>query len=548
MKSLRITAIVLLVGSSVSMITADEVDCAAMFTTARAALDDRRFETSAVAFAKLADHCEDFLKRPTEHPFAFYQAMARHLQALNIPTEPDRQSTLFHEAERLYRDVLADKSDDTATLNNLALVIHALGREDEAKALFERALAFGGSSNAWYLTTYARFLVEVKDYDDATKYLEDALALDPALFVVKIGMFELLLSKTGADAAISYVSQMIPQNPEQTSRIVIESLSNPLWDTEHKKLAFSLAISAMASELSRTAAVSDALAELLRTAEKDHVVGAGAHELAALLSASPVEAASFVWWSACASQKSAADVSLWQSFRSFALAAGNIDARTGQYPVARSKYSLVLKLDSPRVTVEPVLKLAELYAASGDVKAFTYFVDRYAQYVASPSDERTSDTTALRKQFDYHRELVSLGDALLDSRCIETTSLTISTNSLAEVSPADCHLLAKVVVGELRTAIDVASEHSSATGNNWMVDGGAFSAAATSYIFMDDRLSAASSRIAAATAFADAGRSISAYRELQRIGDEGLEKYMSINQLSAFNHLLETVPAPQSKK
>lgn len=536
MKLQRMTVPLLCVGISMASVTAEEIDCAALFTSARSALDARRFETSAAAFDKLATHCANAPNRPTERPFAFYQALARQLQAVTLPTKSDRAIELLKEAERLYHDLLRG-AQDRATLSNLGLVYHALGRSDEAKSIFERALAEGGSNDPWYLSTYGRFLVEIKDFDAAKKYLDAASEISESSFGARIGTLELALNKDGPDAALLYVAKLMPKDPEQASRIVIESLSNPLWDTEHKLLAFSLAVSAMASELTRTPAVSDALAELLRSAERDEIVGAAARELSTLLSSSVVDTSTIPWWSARAAQKSPTDRPLWHGFRTFALAAGTIDARAGNYPVAKSKYSLVLKHEDPRVAVEPVLRLAELYAASGDIKAFNDFVGGYDAYFAATP--QISDPTMLRKRFDYHREVVTLGDALLHSRCTTVTKETAASS--------DCQRVAKLIVGELDHAVDVAGQYKSSTGNVITVDGGAFSAAAQGHVYLDDRAAAATLRMTAASAYADAGRTASASRELERIRDEGLTRYMSPDQLSTFYRLFETTSVPPKK-
>ena len=70
-----------------------------------------------------------------------------------------------------------DAEPDNATfLDTYAWILHKLGRNEEAKPIFRRAMTSGGRESAVILDHYGDVLFELKEYDTAILYWEDALS------------------------------------------------------------------------------------------------------------------------------------------------------------------------------------------------------------------------------------------------------------------------------------------------------------------------------------------------------------------------------------
>lgn len=521
------------------------VECAGILIQGRTAMDEHRFAAAAIAFDEFASRCKELRQDPGDHPFEFYMALARHLDAImTVGISADRRAQLLRDAERLYTAALSAAPKDRAALTNLAIVYVAQEKRAQARDLFERGLAAGGSGSPWYLATYGRFLIQEGEYAEAQQYLNRAREVEPYSLEVECGMLELVLSKDGPDFAVKGLQEKAVADAEHGSRIAIELLSSPNWTSLHKQLVFAIAVSAMAVELTHAPAARDGLVDLLQRAQNEVSIAAGASELKALLSGRETHSSSFGWWTAKASSDAEVDAALWTAFRAIALAAGMADATSGDYPRALAKYYLILKVEHPRVSPDAVLRVAELYTEVGDAVAFRDLVETYDRRIAE-----LPLTNSLKTRFDYHRELVALGDALLESRCLGKTSSDSPTTSTA-TPPFDrsiCIAIANTILQQSQKLLVIQSEHSThaPAADPLRIDGGAYAAMARSYALLGALHDAATARYTAAETYAQAGRKLDAYHQLESIQRDDLRRYMSADEAAAYQRLFESISTKQ---
>ena len=80
------------------------------------------------------------------------------------------------QALEMSKKTIDAESENATYLDTYAWILHKLGRNAEAKQIFRRAMTFGGRDSAVILEHYGDVLFELKEYNLAILYWEDALS------------------------------------------------------------------------------------------------------------------------------------------------------------------------------------------------------------------------------------------------------------------------------------------------------------------------------------------------------------------------------------
>lgn len=88
------------------------------------------------------------------------------------------QAGALAEAEALYREVLAAEPRQVDVLNQLGVVVHQTGRDDDALDLIDRAIAIDGSNRA-YFSNRGIVLGRLGRADEAVESYRRAVTRDP---------------------------------------------------------------------------------------------------------------------------------------------------------------------------------------------------------------------------------------------------------------------------------------------------------------------------------------------------------------------------------
>ncbi len=111
-------------------------------------------------------------------------------------------------AEQLYRRVLSDQPDNTAALNNLAFVIvQSPDRSSEAMEFIQRAMALQGE-HPDILDTYAMILHNLGRLDEANEALTRALTLRPEDVAIRLNLVQTTLAQGRLDDAWRNLQQI----------------------------------------------------------------------------------------------------------------------------------------------------------------------------------------------------------------------------------------------------------------------------------------------------------------------------------------------------
>ena len=84
-------------------------------------------------------------------------------------------------AKAMSEITIKQEPDNPTYLDTYAWILHLLGQNIEAKAVFKHAMLYGGKENAVILDHYGDVLFELKEYDLAFVYWNQAKALDETL-------------------------------------------------------------------------------------------------------------------------------------------------------------------------------------------------------------------------------------------------------------------------------------------------------------------------------------------------------------------------------
>ena len=73
------------------------------------------------------------------------------------------------------RRTIESEPDNATYLDTYAWILYLMGKAEEAKPLFKRAMLYGGKDSAVVLDHYAEVLYELKEYDMAFIYWNMAI-------------------------------------------------------------------------------------------------------------------------------------------------------------------------------------------------------------------------------------------------------------------------------------------------------------------------------------------------------------------------------------
>ena len=76
------------------------------------------------------------------------------------------------------RKTIEAEPDNPTYLDTYAWILHLLGQDVEAKAMFKHAMLYGGKEQATILDHYAEVLYSLREFDLAYIYWNQAKALD----------------------------------------------------------------------------------------------------------------------------------------------------------------------------------------------------------------------------------------------------------------------------------------------------------------------------------------------------------------------------------
>ena len=161
-----------------------------------APLDDQNRFTLAMAYVKLdrrdwaRPELEKLSQKNTDKPLYLYWLARLDYDAQQYPAA----------IQKLERVIIIDPHYMKA-YDNLGLCYEAAGRLDDAVATYQRAVDLnrqGKAVSPWPPLNLGTLLVKLERFDDAEKYLRDALLADPK-FAQAHYVFGLLLEKRGRD-------------------------------------------------------------------------------------------------------------------------------------------------------------------------------------------------------------------------------------------------------------------------------------------------------------------------------------------------------------
>lgn len=130
----------------------------------------------------------------------------------------------LEDAERVYRDALAQIPDEPITLNNLSFFLASHGvKLDEAVELARRAvenserMGFPPGQRVNFLDSFGVALLRAGQHDEAVKAFEKGLSLDPTNRLLMMGLAESLVAGGKPDAARRWISQIEQTAPVRAS-------------------------------------------------------------------------------------------------------------------------------------------------------------------------------------------------------------------------------------------------------------------------------------------------------------------------------------------
>ncbi|MEA4867023.1 Beta-barrel assembly-enhancing protease [bioreactor metagenome] len=89
------------------------------------------------------------------------------------------------EAYRMSKITVEQEPNNSTYLDTYAWILHLMGNNLEAKGVFKQAMLYGGKESADILDHYAHVLYELKEYDIAFLYWDQADKIDPSLGIAQ---------------------------------------------------------------------------------------------------------------------------------------------------------------------------------------------------------------------------------------------------------------------------------------------------------------------------------------------------------------------------
>jgi tetratricopeptide (TPR) repeat protein len=275
--------------------------------------------------------------------------------ALAAEAQADRKQALLESAASAFEQALKLDPNRGAALNDLAQVDAELGRDADARQLFERAVALDAPLRPFYHRNFGDFLAARGEWDRAIAQYRATLDEQ----ISDLQAHESLVavySQHRPDAIPGYVRFLLDHGqPIRAEEVAVSRLQAA--PTE-EYLAF------LAEARAGQAATADELlpptvVELLRTLAGRPGIGEGARELLLLREGGDFQPASFAWWAERPGPR--------QAFRDLARSFGDSQRQAGRDASAGDYYQLAVVLTPEEPDLVSFRRLLELPFATEDV-------------------------------------------------------------------------------------------------------------------------------------------------------------------------------------
>lgn len=157
-------------------------------------------------------------RRETDRALEHFQAASRlrpgFLNARFNLGLAQEQKGLHADAEKTYRALLADQPRQAEALMRLAEMMRAQNRNDEALALFEKAVEVDSDPRLW--SSFARFLLDLGQAERAQNVAVTALQSDPSLIEAQLVLVEIALRGDDLDGAGERLAQAEARAPDSS--------------------------------------------------------------------------------------------------------------------------------------------------------------------------------------------------------------------------------------------------------------------------------------------------------------------------------------------
>jgi tetratricopeptide (TPR) repeat protein len=305
-----------------------------------------------------------------------------------IETDDARKQTLLEDAASDFEQALALDPSRGATLNNLAQVDAGLGRDADARQLFERAVALDVPLRPFYRRNFGDFLAARGEWDRAIDQYRGALEEQLSDLQAHESLMA-VLSQHRPEAIPDYLRFLLDRSQWILAGEVALSRLQAMPTEEY--LSF-LAASRAGQTTSPDQLLPQSVVDVLQSLAGHPQLGEGARELLALREGGDFDPASFSWWAERPGPS--------QVFRSLARSFGDSQRQAGRAASAKDYYQLAVLLTQEEPDLVSFRRMLELPSAIEDVQS----IDRLASW-----NERSLRKHGAPSRTDLYRYRHDLG-------------------------------------------------------------------------------------------------------------------------------------------
>lgn len=346
--------------------------------------------------------------RATRDRLLFYRAVT--YQRLAEVAEGDSRQDLLQRSERLYDAYLEANPDSGSAANNLAMVYAALGWNDTAAELFERALALQDDKQGLYLKNYAEFLDDAGKWEEAKEVYSRMVQEQPLSPALQKSMAE-RFGEAGINQYAGLLWQLLETGyARQAADNALDALET--GDGSKNDRAELLTIVCVA--LSRAPYTPDRFADLglteaLRAIGSDPEIGPGAADIIRVHNVEKLDPRYYEWWAYRFHPDEDPVRGVWPAdgFRALIRSLGSRYRQLGEPGLAESYYRLAANLEPHEVDPAAIRDLTQLYIEENQLPKVNRLAAEYEDrlFEAKGGAYRNS---RLRKIFEFHRTLGEL--------------------------------------------------------------------------------------------------------------------------------------------
>ena len=386
----------------------------------RKALDAKQYSVAREIFSEGAASATD----PDEKArLDFRQAVT--LQQMATSGEVENPEETLMRAARLYHSYLRQNPDSTATANNLAKVYETLGHgasrepdDEKAGALFKRAdsyyqkaIAAGGSSQAFYLKNYAEFLERSGDWRKAKTIYAQLIEEHPVSPKLQQALLKTYAEHGLGDVA-EYLWNMLGAGyVRQSAGFALDALAESTNVRDKSRIELlTIACAALAQGTDDRGSYLDSdLGRRYAMLNDDSYLGNGAKEIYQLYQGQMLNPSDYDWWVDHGMGSSGPDQVLlpMDGFRALIRSLGSRSKRENDLEMAESYFKLAANIGPQEIDPAAIRDLVQMYAEQNEfdkieavlvdfqVRLFEGKGDAYREYHAE-------------KIFQYHQTLGEL--------------------------------------------------------------------------------------------------------------------------------------------